>query len=222
MWYMDAEHGDLANHEAAFPAILDLLDRGTTTRLPTAPPSVARGGGTSYRTLPEPVLYPTPTSLTAGLLGQQQPKPYHKRTKGGFRVSVVHGNLRYAHFPVVVGHYEGDTIVGAEAQIDHMLDGALSYRYGLGLYPSELGSVSVVMHSPTAVQKALGLPSGAIVVGLGKYGELSSAGPGNVLPACSTAVCFSARAMTRCHPAHFFSVPPRTPGISILLTHLTR
>ena len=181
MWYTDAEHGDLANHEPAFPAILDLLERGTTTRLKTVPPSVARGGEATYRALPEPVLYPTQASLTAGLMGQQRPKPYRKGARGGFRVTVVHSDLRYARFPVVVGHYQGDTIVGAEAQIDRMLDGALSQRYGLGLYPGEFGSVSVVLRDPNAIQKALGLPHGAIVIGLGKWGELSSAQLGNLI-----------------------------------------
>jgi CHAT domain-containing protein/pimeloyl-ACP methyl ester carboxylesterase len=181
MWYTDAEHGDLANHEPAFPAILDLLERGTTTRLKTAPPSIARGGEAIYRALPEPVLYPTQASLTAGLMGQKRPKPYRKGARAGFRVTVVHSDLRYARFPVVVGHYQGDTIVGAEAQIDRILDGALSQRYGLGLYPGEFGSVSVVLRDPNAMQKALGLPRGAIVIGLGKWGELSSAQLGNLI-----------------------------------------
>lgn len=180
-WYMDAEHGDLACHEAAFPAILDLLERGTTTRLPTAPLSVARGGERIYRALPEPVLYPSEASLTAGLMGQKRAKPHRKRAKGGFRVSVMHGDLRYAKFPVVVGHYEGDTIVGAEAQIDRVLDGALSNRYALGLYPSEFGSVSIVLRRPTALQKALRLPHGAIVLGLGKWGDLSVAQLANLI-----------------------------------------
>ena len=44
-WYTDAVHGDLARHEPAFPAILDLLETGTTRRLPTTPPAAARGRG---------------------------------------------------------------------------------------------------------------------------------------------------------------------------------
>ncbi len=52
--------------------------------------------------------------------------------------------------------------------------GALSQRYSLGLYPGALGSLAVILRQPTAVQKALHLPSGAIVIGLGKWGELSA------------------------------------------------
>jgi tetratricopeptide (TPR) repeat protein len=62
-----------------------------------------------------------------------------------------------------------------------MLDGALSDRYSLGLYPGELGSVSVMLRDPNAMQKALGLPHGAVVIGLGKWGELSSAQLGTLI-----------------------------------------
>ena len=174
-WYMDAAHGDLAGHEESFHAILDLLEHGTTARLPTAPPTTGGESGKIYRAPPKRVLYPTETSLTAELMGQKPAKRYRRRTKSGFRVSVVHGDLRYARFPVVVGHYEGDTIIGAEAQIDRALDGALSERYALGLYPGEFGSVSIMLRKPTLLQRDLGLPRGAVVAGLGKWGELSVA-----------------------------------------------
>jgi CHAT domain-containing protein/esterase/lipase superfamily enzyme len=180
-WYVNAEHGDLASHEPAFPAILDLLDRGTTARLGTQPLSVARGDEAIYRTVPEPVLYPTRASLTAGLMGQRLRRPHKKPAAAGFRVSVVHGDLRYASHAVMVGHYLGDTIVGAEWQMDRLLDGALSNRYNLGLYPGEFGSVAVVLREPSALQRALGLPHGAVVVGLGKWGDLTAAQLANLI-----------------------------------------
>jgi|WetSurMetagenome_2_1015567.scaffolds.fasta_scaffold01787_4 hypothetical protein len=40
-WYMNAEHGDLAAREDAFPALQELLERGSTTLLPQTP-SVSR------------------------------------------------------------------------------------------------------------------------------------------------------------------------------------
>ena len=180
-WYVDAEHGDLANHEPAFPAILDLLDRGTTVRLPIVSLSVGRGGEATYRTVPEPVLYPTRSSLISGLLGQRVRRGYRKAAAVGFRVSVVHGDLRYARHPVMVGHYLGDTIVGAEWQMDRLLDLALSNRYNLGLYPGEFGSVAVVLRQPSPMQRALGLPNGAVVVGLGKWGDLTAAQLANLV-----------------------------------------
>lgn len=172
-WYVDAVHGDLASHPPSFPALQDLLQSGTTARLATRPRGGTRGD-MAYRAFPEPVLYPTETSLAADLLGKSIRTPYRRGPQAGFRVSVVHDDLRYARYPIVVGHYEGDTIIGAEAQLDGLLRGALTERYALGLYPGAFGSVAVVLRTPTPVQKALGLPSGAIVVGLGKWGELSA------------------------------------------------
>jgi hypothetical protein len=180
-WYLDAEHGDLPAVEAAFPAILDLLERGSTTRLPSTPPSIARGGAATFRALPQPVLFPTAGELAAGLLGQQRSKRYRAPSVAGFRAGVVHGDLRYAKFPIVVGHYEGDTIVGAEARIDQLLEGAMATRYNLGLYPGPMRTAAVVLRQPTALQKALKLPNGAVVIGLGRWGELTAAQLSNLI-----------------------------------------
>ena len=180
-WYMEAEHGDLANHVDSFPAIVELLERGTTSKLATTSPSATRGGVATYEVLPEPVLYPQEADLTDGLLGRRRPRPYRPRAKAGFKVSVVHGDLRFARFPVVVGHYQGDTIIGVEAQIDQMLKGALSRRYNLGLYPGVFGSMAVVMQPPTVMQRALGIPHGAVVIGLGKWGDLTATQLANLI-----------------------------------------
>jgi hypothetical protein len=172
-WYMDAGHGELAADPRGFPAILDLLQHGETKQLPTTAPSASRGGEARRRTLPERVLYPTDADLLAGAFGQGRRRSYRAPERAGFRVSVVHGDLAFARFPIVVGHYEGDTIIGAESIVDHLLDRALTTRYNLGLYPGPLGTVSVVLRQPTALQRALQLPNGAIVVGLGRWGELT-------------------------------------------------
>jgi CHAT domain-containing protein len=175
MWYMQAAHGDLASHSPSFRALTELLENGTTARLSTAPPSTTtRGGPVVPRALPEPVLYPTESSLAGGILGKQPRRSYQPEDRPAFRVKVVHGDLQYAHYPIVVGHYEGDTIVGAEAQVDKRLGGALSQRYSLGLYPGALGSIAVILRKPTVVQEALHMSSGAVVMGLGKWGELGA------------------------------------------------
>jgi len=76
---------------------------------------------------------------------------------------------------VMAGHYDGDTISGAEAYLDRRLGGALAQRYDLGLYPGGLGTNLVVLRPPNAIQQALDVPRGAIVVGLGSMGELTPA-----------------------------------------------
>lgn len=82
-------------------------------------------------------------------------------------VSVTHGDLRRSRYPLVVGHYFGDVMVNAEATLDEALEGMLRHRFNLGIYPGELLSSEIV-------RWPLGHPPGAIVVGLGKIGELTS------------------------------------------------
>ena len=81
-------------------------------------------------------------------------------------VSVSHGDLRYARYPLAVGHYVGDAIVSAEALLDVALDGTLRQHFNLGVYPGPL-ETSHIVQSPSCH------PPGAIVVGLGKVGELT-------------------------------------------------
>lgn len=85
------------------------------------------------------------------------------------QIKVVHGHLAFAKYPVLVGHYNGDTFAGAEAQLDGVLDGRLSQRRHLGLYPGPLETSAVVLDS-------LQRPPGAVVVGLGETANLSLGG----------------------------------------------
>jgi CHAT domain-containing protein/pimeloyl-ACP methyl ester carboxylesterase len=167
-WYMQAVHGDLANHEPAFPALLDLLQKGATTRLPTVPPET-RGAPERFL-LPEEKkpLYPDFEDLTRAALGSNRRvskrKPEHR-----VRVVIAHGNLAYASHPIMVGHYRGDTIISAEAYLDRVLGGRLRDRLRLNLYPGELETEAVILN---LAEK----PPGAIIIGLGTVGTLSPGG----------------------------------------------
>ncbi len=81
-------------------------------------------------------------------------------------LSVVHGHLAFARFPVLVGHYNGDTFAGTEARLDRALAGRLTERRMMGLYPGRVGTNTVLL-DPTS------RPSGAVVVGLGEPADLS-------------------------------------------------
>ena len=169
-WYMDAEHGNLADYEPAFPAILDLLINGTTDRLRTTPPVVERGAEVAFPITPEKIdIYPDGAELIATAVGgHPRVRPSAKRLP--VLVSVAHGDLSFTRQPVAVGHYQGDSIVSAEDYLDRHLDGMLRRRDGLGLYPGPL-LTGEIFFNPDPNRT----PAGAIVVGLGPVGRLTAA-----------------------------------------------
>ena len=52
-------------------------------------------------------------------------------------IKLVHGNLEFAKFPVMAGHFRDQAIVSAEKDIDRCLDYSLSDHYFLGKYPDD-------------------------------------------------------------------------------------
>ncbi len=116
----------------------------------------------------EPAYYPDEQTLVRTALAISPTRP---AAAMGFdvQVCVTHGNLAFAAHRVAVGHYQGDTIISAEAYLDHVLDGRLSARHALGLYPGALGTHAVFDHPAPD-----GKPPGALVVGLGDVGELTA------------------------------------------------
>lgn len=166
-WRVDTAHGDLADDPPAFPAILDLLETGTTSRLyeiaGRSEPSTQWPEGDDF----EPLLYPTESELTASALGSRTGQAEAASLEiDSMAISVAHGDLRYANYPVLAGHYQGDTIVSAEAAIDRRLGGKLTERYRASLYPGPVGTAEVI-HSPETS------PRGALIVGLGEVGEIT-------------------------------------------------
>ena len=166
-WYMQVAHGDMANHKPSFAAIYDLLQEGATTRLSRVPPQLARGVEATYVLPDEQVeIYPIQADLEQTVLGAA-PVAVEVAPLEPIKVSVAHGNLSFCSNPVAVGHYEGDGIFSAERDLDYHLDGRLSARHRLGLYPGAEGTAEVILSDGSRK------PGGAIVVGLGKAGELS-------------------------------------------------
>ena len=85
-------------------------------------------------------------------------QPETKPPCAPIKLSVVCGHLAFARYPVLVGHYSGDTQV---------LEGRLTARRQMGLYPGPIGSSVIVLDSSARP------PPGAAVVGLGEPAELS-------------------------------------------------
>ncbi len=94
------------------------------------------------------------------------PPQRSRKRRHTLTVNIAHGDLRSATYLLMVGHYVGDTIVSAEAMLDTALDGMLRRRFNAGIYPGPLETAEIVENPGCH-------PPGAIVVGLGKVGELT-------------------------------------------------
>jgi CHAT domain-containing protein len=163
-WQVNAPHGMLGRHELLTESLLELLAQGSTSRLPrasTAPPAA----DAAPVLIEEPLFFPTEDDLLdAALVGK--PPSQFEAVEHPIKVSVSHGHLRQARFPVMVGHYQEDSIVSAEKELDKQLERRLTQRFNMGVYPGRVGTFEIVLARG-------GSPPGALVIGLGEVGELT-------------------------------------------------
>lgn len=82
-------------------------------------------------------------------------------------VSVSQGDLLYAAHPILIGHFNRDGILYAEKAMDNYLDGVLTQRHKLGLYPGAIGTSEVLTGSGQQIK-------GALIAGLGDAGKLTA------------------------------------------------
>jgi tetratricopeptide (TPR) repeat protein len=82
-------------------------------------------------------------------------------------VSVSQGDLLYAAYPILIGHFNRDGILYAEKAMDNYLDGVLTQRHKLGLYPGAIGTSEVLTSSGQQIK-------GALIAGLGDAGKLTA------------------------------------------------
>jgi pimeloyl-ACP methyl ester carboxylesterase len=212
-WYAPGiGHGDLAKDRGMFGAIEDLLEQGRTeARVLQREAPVSRGEDVPREMADrEPAYYPDEDMLVRTALAISPPRP-RAAVGHGVQVSVTHGSLGFAEHRVAVGHYEGDTIIAAEAYLDHVLGGRLSARHALGLYPGAAGTHALFDHpSPK------GKPLGALVVGLGEVGQLT---PSLLSASFARALLELARQIVEggCHEAGDHSGQPYEMALSSLL-----
>lgn len=165
-WYMPVEHGRMASHPDYLSALINLLDDGSTRKLDQLPPQTGDAGS---QWLPQinTELFPDENELLGASLGYHTVQT-QEEIRPQIEIRVLHGNLENVAYPVVVGHYEGDSILSAEAVLDKRLNGRMSELLHLGMYPGQLGTSEIFLNS-------LGRkPGGAIVVGLGEVGKLAT------------------------------------------------
>lgn len=184
------EHGNLVKDPRTLQAIVDVLGRGSTRLLSSAPRGVTDGVGT-----------PDPDWVSAAEAGQRLagagaagrggpavlPQVWDRREAldagldaltpflgtaasrvPPLRLRVVHGDVECAHHPVLLAHATGTPIAGAEERCDDLLDDQLSDLQLLGLYPDTAGTWRFVRPRDTTARL-----KGCVVIGLDSGEPLS-------------------------------------------------
>lgn len=172
-WYMPVEHADLTDAPEYFPAIVELLERGSTDKLGRLPRRRGEAAPSFVLEAGPPVM-PGEEELARAFFGSGPRRRQVRRPAQALRVFVRAGDLRFVDQPVLCGHYIGDAITGAEAALDAKLGGALSQRERMGVYAGEVGSSAIVLQPPNREERQRGSLPGAVIVGLGAFtGQLS-------------------------------------------------
>ena len=169
-WYVACGHGELLDQADAFEAYFELLAQGRSSRLSQQPPAT-RAIDDAAALMPQQALPSLPAEPAAYVLGLAQGRAAGPRTPP-IEISVVHGSLDYARFPLMVGHYHNDGVFGALQRVDAKLDGQLSRALRLKLFEGD-ERTSVYLRPATA--RAQPAYPGAIVLGLGTVGALTPA-----------------------------------------------
>lgn len=165
VYYSDVAHGELANKAKLFNAIKEILHTGQTSLLKKTKP-VLRGIEKESEAKDVFDFDLSPLGIKNTVLGLESETSF---SSGEVPVSVIvsNGHLQYAAYPLMVGHFLNDGILSAEKSIDEQLDHELSKRHRLGIYPGPIGTSNVLISENQHAFK------GAVVIGLGKQGELT-------------------------------------------------
>ena len=114
------------------------------------------------------------TDVRADLRDVWEPGTYlNERNPGGpslpLIVRVRHCSLEHAPYRLLVGHFQGLPLSGAESRLNERSDGRLERLLLMNQYPQRLGETVVLEPVDEAP------PLGMVIIGLGPSGELSAA-----------------------------------------------
>ncbi len=158
VFYADVTHGELASEKGMFRGIEDILESGSTNLFSKTRPDVRS----------EEKLFRSPEVFDFDLSAEGVEKTIlgigtKKKSKfkvPPIKVSISNGDLKYASYPILAGHFLNDGILYAEKSINFYLNDELTYRHRLGIYPGVIGSSEIFIPGE-------GDFKGAIIVGMG-------------------------------------------------------
>ncbi|HTO16497.1 MAG TPA: CHAT domain-containing protein [Edaphocola sp.] len=166
LYFSQVNHTNLSNDKSVFDAIIDIIDQGSTSRLPREAPQ-SRAGDMVKEVVQIDQIAANEDELLDIILGvPDQPKDSIKKQEP-IKISVLNADLKYTHYPVMVGHFKGDGLFSAEKALDHYLNGKLSERHRLGYYPNEIIESEITYNGATQ-------PKGVLIIGLGIQSDLTS------------------------------------------------
>lgn len=141
LYYTNASHGSLSKKAVLFPGILDILQNGSTashefSRLPMP----VSEGDRSFESKEEFEFETSEANIESGILGLGEFISTEESNTPILNISVSNGDLMFAKYPVMIGHFVYDDIYNAENVVDTYLQKALRMKHKLGLYPGPIGS----------------------------------------------------------------------------------
>lgn len=163
VYYSVTSHGALANDSNLFGAIEDIISNGFTDKLSQKRPQF-RGELSRFRIAEQHDFDFSENGLENAILGLTNQKDISV-SQNPITVSISHGDLSYASFPVLAGHFKNDGILYAEKAIDYNVNSMLSYKHLLGVYPGEIGTCEII--------EKQNYFEGTIIIGLGEPGKLT-------------------------------------------------
>ncbi len=168
VYYARVSHGALANEPDLFDGIEEILSKGSTRLLSQKPP-IERGESKVFRAEQDIDFDLSRAGLENTIFGMGNQYNIAKSVIP-VSVTITNGDLRYASYPVLAGHFLNDGILYAEEVIDKYLNRSLSNKHRLGLYPGAIGTNSIfqkIKNNDLAF-------AGAIILGLGEPDQLTS------------------------------------------------
>ncbi|MEL7425109.1 MAG: CHAT domain-containing protein, partial [Bacteroidota bacterium] len=174
VYYQPSKHGDMAYDKEHFGALLDLLQRGETSKLSKSPPVVpevrvrsagSRGDMSLDNTSTPSPMPTTQAGLIARFMGRKVTPLYEQteKSKVNIQASLKMGHLKYAKHPVMVGHFLGEELLGVERILNSMLHQELQEQMELGIYPGRQNTSLVLLANNTNDNRVIE----TIIVGMG-------------------------------------------------------
>jgi len=166
VYYTRFTHGALANAPELFDGIEEILSTGKTKLLSKIKP-MSRDMPEVFSAEPDIDFDISPAGLESTIFGLATTANFESSSIP-LNVTIANGDLRYASYPVLAGHFLNDGILYAEKAIDWYLNKSLTHKHELGLYPGAIGTNAIfeTTHDSDFM--------GSIIVGMGEYDQLTS------------------------------------------------